>query len=112
MSSRMNSGQLAIDRHILFHARGRESSNVDTLAEEQAKRRSTKVKHANLFALFDMLALLDRNIAGRHLYHADTNEAQKTNGGVISLDEDQCTCRRRCQVCLDSNLHIGVGILG
>ena len=51
-------------------------------------RRATKVEHANLFALVDMLPSADGDITRADLDHADGDERHKPDGGVVRLDEE------------------------
>lgn len=51
-------------------------------------RRTTIVEHPQLLSFLHMLSLLDGDIARRDLRHANTNERNSPDGGVISLDEN------------------------
>lgn len=46
------------------------------------------MEHTRLVALLDVLALLDRDLARRHLVHADADKGHEADGGVVRLDED------------------------
>lgn len=51
-------------------------------------RRSTVVEHSQLLSLLHMLTLLHGDIARRDLRHSDTDERNRPDGRIISLDED------------------------
>lgn len=62
--------------------------------------RPAKMEHARLVALFHMLALLDRNLAGAHLVHTNPNKCHEPDGRVVRLDENDGPRRQAGQVAL------------
>ena len=51
-------------------------------------RRATKVEHAHLFALLNMLPSLDGDLTRADLYHPHSDERHEPDGGVVRFDED------------------------
>ena len=61
--------------------------------KQQTVATSTEVEHTSLLSLFDMLALLNRNLARAHFVHANTYERHQADCRVVSFDEDDCSSR-------------------
>src|SRR6266404_3905200 len=80
--------ELRPDGDVLLPTRLREILHIDALAEQQAMRRATKVEHAHLFALLDMLPSLDGDLTRADLDHPHSDERHQPNGGVVRLDEE------------------------
>jgi hypothetical protein len=108
---RLNSGNLAANRNVLRLARLGEAANLDTIAEQQAVRRTAKVEHTGLLTLLDVLALLDGDLTSRNLIHTDTDEGHESNGRVVSLDEDDGSCGEGSQITLTGRDAVCVDLL-
>jgi hypothetical protein len=62
--------------------------HIGALAEQQTMRRATKVEHAHLFALLDMLPSIDGDVARADLDHPHSDERHEPDGGVVRLNEE------------------------
>ena len=80
--------KLRSDGDVVLPTRLREPLHISRLAEQQAMRRATKMEHAELVALGDMLPSVDGDLTRADLDHADGDERHEPNGGVVRLDED------------------------
>ena len=80
--------KLRSDGDVLLPTRLGEPLHIGCLAEQQTMRRATKVEHANLFALFDMLPSVDGDITRADLDHPNSDERHQPDRGVVRLDED------------------------
>lgn len=98
--------QLASNGNIMLSPRLGEPSQLDSRSEhvnmcatynvalapvEFQNRHShltSKVEHAGLLALLDMVPDLDRNITRRHLCHPDPHKRHQPDLWVIRLDKD------------------------
>jgi len=69
------------------------------------------VEHTSLLTLLDVVTLLDGNLTGRDLVHADTDEGHEANGGVVGLDEDDGSCGEGAQVTLTGRDTVCVDLL-
>ena len=80
--------KLRSDGYVILPTRAREPLHIRRLAEQQAMRRATKMEHAELVALGDMLPSADGDLTRADLDHADGDERHEPNGGVVRFDED------------------------
>jgi len=69
-------------------------------AKNEAVGRASIVEHSQLFATFHPFALLDGDLAGRHLNHAHCDEAHQSNIRVVGFDEDEGPGGDNTEVCL------------
>ena len=77
-------------------------------------RRATKVEHAHLVALLDMLPSLDGDLACADLHHPHSDERHEPDGGVVRLDEDDRASGDGGEVSLagDRALHVDIRAVG
>ena len=83
-----NLSKFRSDGEVVLPAGLWEPLYISSLAEYQTMRRATKVEHAQLFALGDMLPSVDGDLTRADLDHADGDEDHKPDGGVVRFDED------------------------
>lgn len=81
--------QVTPDGVKLLLRRVRQIQEVDLFSEEQTIRRAAAVEEPDLVALADPLSLLARDLARRHLRHADEQRRHEADVRAIGLDEDQ-----------------------
>lgn len=60
--------------------------------ENEAVRRPSVVKHAELLAARDALPVMHADLARRHFSHTDRDEAQHPDARVVGLDENERPC--------------------
>lgn len=70
------------------------------------------MEHAQFVALLDVLPLLDGDLAGADLVHADADEGHQPDLGVIRLDEDDTPGRQCREVSLRDGDAGGVNLHG
>jgi len=58
-------------------------------AKNEAMGRASIVEHSQLFAAFHPFALLDGDLAGRHLNHAHCDETHQSDIRVVGFDENE-----------------------
>lgn len=83
-----NNSQLSSHRHVLLPPCRRELLQLYTLLKNQAMRRPSKVKHAQLLPLCDVLPFSHRDVTRAHLVHADTNKGQQPNSWIVRLEHN------------------------
>lgn len=58
------------------------------------------MKHSELLSLLYMLAAIHSDLAAGDLIHPDRNEAHKSDGWIVGLDEDQRSRSDRGEIVL------------
>ena len=69
-------------------------------AKNEAVGRASIVEHSQLFAAFHSFALLDGDLARRHLNHAHCDETHQSDIRVVGFDEDEGPGGDSTEVCL------------
>lgn len=68
-----------------------------------------EIYHAKLISLLDVITLLNRDLACRHLYHSHRDDAHEPDMRIIGLDEDDSSRSNGGDVPLSCSLPIGIG---
>lgn len=86
---------MATDRYVDLLSSLGKATDINTLLESKSVARTTKVEHARLLSLGDMVTLLDRDLTRTDLIHTNTNKADQSQLLLVRLHDND---RARRQV--------------